>query len=138
MKLKKTTFDIQVSTTGTVHRATCTVGNLSVSCTGPSKRAAGQALRGHLSLLGLKDARPRRGHYRWTVEIQVDAVWVADGFEMTDDRIERMLMNELSSATEYEVAGRVLTAPDPDRIAREQGYKSAADKQYLNSVEWPK
>ncbi len=61
--------------------------------------------------------------YKWTVEIEVDPLWVADGFDLTTDRLQDMLMNELRHATSSEISGAVLKAPDPKQIRAEQGYK---------------
>ena len=60
--------------------------------------------------------------YIWTVEIHIDPTWVADGFDLDNNRLEAMLMRELSSATGAEVGGYVLKAPDPKQIRAEQGY----------------
>ena len=63
--------------------------------------------------------------YKWTIEIEIDPVWVADGFEPDDDWVCDMLMRELSSATGDEVRGRIIARPDKARILREQGYSKA-------------
>jgi len=60
--------------------------------------------------------------FRWLVEIEVDPLWVGDGFELTADRLEDMLSRELSSARAGEYAGRILSAPDPARVRCVQGY----------------
>jgi hypothetical protein len=70
--------------------------------------------------------RPAR--YRWTVEIEVDAVWVADGFDLDDRSANDMLQNRLSWARGSEVKARVIASPDPEDVAKEQGYKSATDR----------
>jgi hypothetical protein len=66
--------------------------------------------------------------YVWTVTIEIDPKWVADGFDLDEDRLEEMLMQELSSATGSEVGGKVLKAPDPKQIRAEQGYKEPGYK----------
>lgn len=65
----------------------------------------------------------RHEPYVWTVTIEVHPMWVADGFDLDDDRLEEMMMRELSSATGSEVGGKVLKAPDSKQIRAEQGYK---------------
>lgn len=60
--------------------------------------------------------------YKWTIEIEVDATWVADGFDVDSARIETWLMNDLTSATADEVGGRVIKAPGRAAIRKEQGY----------------
>lgn len=65
--------------------------------------------------------------FKWTVEIQVDQSWVADGFDMTDERAHSMLAKTLPFAYGHELKAKVLSAPDPELIAKAQGYASAAD-----------
>lgn len=60
--------------------------------------------------------------YKWTVEFSVAPTWVADGFEMTDERALEMLSNDLSSAYGYELGTKVIKAPSQERIRKEQGY----------------
>jgi hypothetical protein len=65
--------------------------------------------------------------FTWTVQFTVNPVWVADGFDLTDERALDMLANDLSYANiGTELDAKVLTAPDPDEIAMEQGYRDAA------------
>lgn len=68
--------------------------------------------------------------FKWTVEIEVDETWVADGFELTQERLEDMLGHTLSSATSTEYAGLVLKAPDAKDILRVQGYPEDPDVSY--------
>jgi len=61
--------------------------------------------------------------YTWVVRFDVAPLWVADGFTLSDERALEMLGADLSSANmSFELAARVLSAPSPLRIAREQGY----------------
>lgn len=62
--------------------------------------------------------------FKWTVQIEIDETWVADGFELTADRVQDMLLSELSYAREDEVSARVLRAPSPAAIRRAQGYST--------------
>lgn len=76
------------------------------------------------------DGRIRR-RYQWTAEvvIEVDDLWVADGFDITDERLSEMvsdgLYNDLCcahSGVECAVSSaRVTSAPDPAIISVEQG-----------------
>lgn len=72
--------------------------------------------------------------YKWgfTGTITVDATWVMDGFELTQERlqeiIERGLMADLSFAREEEVSvtSNIISAPDSRIIKAEMGYKREA------------
>jgi len=63
--------------------------------------------------------------YEWTVKIRVAENWIADGFDLTDDRGQSMLEKALPYAFESEIACEVIATPDADEIARAQGYKDA-------------
>ena len=65
-------------------------------------------------------SKPRR--FKWTVEIEVDEKWVADGFDLTEERVVDMLQNDLRYAYESEVGARVLKAPSKKDIRVAQGY----------------
>lgn len=67
--------------------------------------------------------------YEWTVKIRVNAVWVADGFDLTDERVHDMVSHDLQYAHSYEIETEVVKAPDADEVAREMGYKSAKHRQ---------
>jgi len=60
--------------------------------------------------------------YKWTVEIEVDPIWVADGFNLTDERAHDMVAEALPWAQGHEFKARVLQRPTPERILKEQGY----------------
>lgn len=61
--------------------------------------------------------------YTWIVRFDVAPEWVADGFNLTDERALLLLANDLRHAdSSCELAARVLAAPAALRIAREQGY----------------
>lgn len=53
---------------------------------------------------------------KWTIEIEVHPMWVADGFEPDDEWVGEMMMRELPSATGHEVGGRVLRRPPQTAI----------------------
>lgn len=63
--------------------------------------------------------------YEWTVKFRVNATWVADGFNLDDDRARSMLEGDLDYAYGWELDAKVVKAPDPQHIAWEQGYDRA-------------
>ncbi len=64
---------------------------------------------------------PKR--YKWTVEFEVDASWVADGFDLTNDRALDMLAHDLSYAyIGTELSAKVIKAPKREAIRKEQSY----------------
>lgn len=63
---------------------------------------------------------------KWTIEIEVDETWVADGFNPNDGWVQDMMMDRLSWANGSEVGGRIVKAPDQEKVAHLQGYESAA------------
>jgi hypothetical protein len=60
-----------------------------------------------------EDAEAIAAHttFTWTVEFKVSGTWVADGFNLTDDRAMTMLRNALGWARDDELGARVLAAP---------------------------
>lgn len=60
--------------------------------------------------------------FKWTVEFEVDEVWVADGFNLDDERAQEMLLVDLGYARPHEVSAKVISAPDPKSIKKAQGY----------------
>lgn len=75
--------------------------------------------------------------FKWTVEFEVDEIWVADGFDLDAERAEAMLMNDLTFAEGHEVSAKVIAAPSRERIREAQGYAPsiehgtlAANRQY--------
>lgn len=71
--------------------------------------------------------------FKWTVEFEVDEVWVADGFVLTDERALDMLSNDLRYATiGTELTAKVVSAPSNNRIAKAQGYRTV--REYLASL----
>lgn len=63
--------------------------------------------------------------FKWVVEFEVDASWVADGFEMTQERAKGMIEQELGYSSADETGARILKAPPPDAIRKVQGYAPA-------------
>lgn len=69
------------------------------------------------------------GKYSWVVRFDVDPTWVADGFELSkDEQAKSMLETRLPFAYGSELGAKVLNRPDPEAVAKEQGYADAADK----------
>lgn len=63
---------------------------------------------------------------KWTVEFSVDESWVADGFNLTDERALDMLAHDLGWANvETELTARVVKSPSKERIAHLQGFQLA-------------
>jgi hypothetical protein len=63
--------------------------------------------------------------FTWTVKLSVHKSWVADGFNLDDDRAHDMLANDLQSARGHELKAQVIATPDPEQIAKVQGYENA-------------
>ena len=61
--------------------------------------------------------------FKWTVEFEVDETWVADGFELDDDRAKEMLQTDLAWAYPYEISAKVIKSPDQATIRKAQGFK---------------
>lgn len=65
--------------------------------------------------------------FRFTVEFEIDEIWIADGFFLTADIAMEMLANELNFANVgEELDARMVKVPSLERVARAQGYSSAA------------
>ena len=70
--------------------------------------------------------------FKWTVEIEVDARWIADGFDVADyvkrnDGGPEALIDMGDAAKWFrfdEATIKVIAAPDPKDIRREQGYSA--------------
>ena len=56
---------------------------------------------------------------KFTVEFEVSPVWIADGFDMTDERAQMMLESALPYAnSETELRARVVKKPSKAAIER--------------------
>lgn len=53
---------------------------------------------------------------KWVVEFVVADSWVADGFELTNERAKNMIEEALGWSYGHETAARVIEAPDPNVI----------------------
>lgn len=60
--------------------------------------------------------------YKWTVEISVDDCWVADGFDMDDEKAQDMLADFMPYAHGSEIKAKVIKRPAKKSILKEQGY----------------
>lgn len=67
---------------------------------------------------------PKQKTFKCTVEFEVDETWIADGFEITEERAQEMIMNDLSYATSSEVKAKILKAPSQVSIRKAQGYET--------------
>ena len=63
--------------------------------------------------------------FKWTVEFEVDETWVADGFDLDDERAQDMIQNDLRLATSFEAKAKVIKSPPAKAIRKAQGYKAA-------------
>lgn len=61
--------------------------------------------------------------FKWTVEFEVHESWVADGFDMTDERAREMLTETLPCAFDMELKARVVKSPSARAIRMAQGYE---------------
>lgn len=53
---------------------------------------------------------------KWTVEFEVDDIWVADGFRLTDELAKKMIETELPHCYDGETAARVIKHPSEEEI----------------------
>ncbi len=60
--------------------------------------------------------------FKWVVEIEIDELWVADGYEATAERIqEAILCRSLGWAQDHEVKVKQVSSPKKADIAKAQG-----------------
>lgn len=64
--------------------------------------------------------------FKWVAEIEVHETWVADGFELTQDRLKSMLESELGFSTSNETRCRITRSPGAAVIRDAQGYPAAS------------
>ncbi len=65
--------------------------------------------------------------YTWSIEIQIAAAWVADGFDITDAKAHNIMARHLSWANGSEIRARVLTRPPDAEVAEEMGYSDVME-----------
>jgi hypothetical protein len=64
---------------------------------------------------------------KWTIEIEVDEKWVADGFNLSKPRQLQALEEQiLQWAYGHEKRVTLVSGPDPAKVAELQGYPSVA------------
>src|SRR5690242_18883125 len=73
----------------------------------------------------MSEPNPNR-FYKWTIEIEVNEVWVADGFEVTAENIQEMLQERIGFAHDNETRCRVVKSPSVNSIRKAQGYEHAS------------
>jgi hypothetical protein len=62
--------------------------------------------------------------FKWTVEIEISEVWVADGYEVEAERLkDTILEHSLGYAFDTEVKVKVLSKPSIKAIRKVQGYE---------------
>lgn len=61
--------------------------------------------------------------FKWVIEVEVDEIWVADGFNLTKERAEGIMQKALPYSYSHETAVKIISAPDPKEILIAQGYK---------------
>lgn len=69
--------------------------------------------------------------FKWVVELEVDESWVADGFDLDDERAHAMLCREIPYAYSWELKAKVLKTPSREAILRKQGYSEDSIKASL-------
>lgn len=74
--------------------------------------------------------------FKWTVEFTVTKNWIEDGFDLTSERAHAMLASDLSYAYDHELGAKVTKAPDPELIAKTQGYKDAEEMHSKNPFQY--
>lgn len=60
--------------------------------------------------------------YEWTAKVRVHASWVADGFNLTAERLHNMVSNDIQGGYTHEIEAEIVDAPDARLILGEQGY----------------
>ncbi len=71
--------------------------------------------------------------FKWTVEIEVDETWVADGFDLTDERAHALVCNDLPYASGHEIKCKVIARPNMIDVNIAQG-----DNPDLQREGWPR
>ena len=59
---------------------------------------------------------------KWVVEIQVEESWIADGFNLTEERLHNMVSKDLAYIFSTEIKTKILNKPSTQRIKKLQGY----------------
>lgn len=62
--------------------------------------------------------------FKWVVEIEIDEIWVSDGYEATADNVKEAILGySLGYANDHEVKTKLLKSPKSIAIRKAQGYK---------------
>ena len=61
--------------------------------------------------------------FKWVVEFEVTEAWVADGFNLSEEKAKNMLANCLPFAYGTELSAKIKKAPSEKSIRLMQGYK---------------
>jgi len=59
---------------------------------------------------------------RWAVEIEMDELWVQDGFDLTDEKMHHIMTHHFGHVYGHEVRCKVIARPPDEKIAELQGY----------------
>ena len=63
----------------------------------------------------------------WTVELSVDESWIADGFDLTEERALEMLNTTIPYAYGHELEVKIIKSPKTIKIAKLQGYRTVQE-----------
>ncbi len=69
--------------------------------------------------------------YKWTVEIEVAAEWVADGVDLTSTNMHDIMTGAFPHVYSHEIKCKTTSAPPNEEIAKEQGFPSV--KEFLHA-----
>lgn len=69
-----------------------------------------------------------REWFRWVAAFEVAESWVADGFDLTDERAHSMLAHDLRYAFGHELRAEVLSRPRRDDVNVAQGARPNAKR----------
>lgn len=72
--------------------------------------------------------------YEWTIKIRVAPSLVADGLDLTADRMRQIVCRGLPYVSESAIDIEVVSAPPADDVAKEQGYSSAAVRDMIKKM----
>lgn len=69
-------------------------------------------------------SKAKKTKFKWTIEIEVDKVWIQDGFDPDAEQIKYIFLRALGFAQDGEVKVKVVERPSDRDIATAQGYKT--------------
>lgn len=72
--------------------------------------------------------------FKWVVEFEVDETWVADGFNLTDERAHLMIQKDLAYSYPSETSAKVIKAPKMEEIMEVQGYAKTQIAAYKEAL----